>query len=139
MVNPSSIERECKTKVSEQIDLLPEGIGRFRVLTPFRFDDGDHLAITLKENGSGWYLSDEGNTYVHLSYDLAEREIQRGTRQQIIISAPAVFSIEDRDGELVMRIADQRFGDSLYSYVQGLLRITDITFPHAGQGPLDLS
>jgi hypothetical protein len=127
MVNPSNIEQEFKANVSEQISLLPEGNGRFRVLTPFRFDDGDHFAITLKENGAGWYLSDEGNTFMHLSYDLAEREMQRGTRQQILINALSVFSIEDRNGELVMRIPDQRFGDSLYSYLQGILRITDIT------------
>ena len=36
--------------------------------------------------------------------------------------------MEDRDGELRLRIPDQRFGDSLYSFVQALLKISDVTY-----------
>lgn len=128
MLNTCEIERDFRAKVSEQIGLLPEGLNRFRVLTPFRFDDGDHLSIALKQNGHGWHLSDEGHTYMHLSYDIAERELQRGTRQQILASTLSMFSIEDRDGELILRVPDDRFGDGLYDFVQGLLRIADIAF-----------
>ena len=44
-MNPPSVEQEFQKKISEKIRIIPEGIGRFRIFTPFRFDDGDHLAI----------------------------------------------------------------------------------------------
>ena len=49
-----SIERDFREKVSEQIRLAAEGLGRFRVLTPILFDDGDHLAIVLRRDSTGW-------------------------------------------------------------------------------------
>jgi hypothetical protein len=128
MTDAQQIEREFKAKVCDQVALLPEGVGRFRVLTPFRFDDGDHLSIVLKQNGRGWYLSDEAHTYMHLSYDVPDRDRQRGNRQEIADNALCAFSIEDRDGELILRVPGEDYGNSLYSFVQGLLKISDLTF-----------
>jgi hypothetical protein len=92
------------------------------------FDDGDHLSIVLKRENGRWILSDEGHTYMHLTYDIEEKDLQRGTRQKIITNALSLFSVEDREGELIIPISDDRYGDSLYSFVQALLRITDITY-----------
>jgi hypothetical protein len=122
------IERDFREKVCAQIRLAAEGLGRFRVFTPFRFEDGDHLAIVLKQENGSWVLTDEGHTYMHLTYDLDERDLQRGTRQKIIANALSAFSVEDREGELVLRIPEQRYGDALYSYVQALLKISDVTY-----------
>jgi len=123
-----SIEQDFHEKVSAKVHLLPEGMERYRVFTPFLFEDGDHLAIVLKKQGSRWELSDEAHTYMHLTYDLDEKELQRGTRQKIISNALSTFQIEDRDGELVLDVQDERYGDALYSFVQALLKITDITY-----------
>jgi hypothetical protein len=123
-----SIERDFQEKVSAKVRLLPEGMERYRVFTPFLFEDGDHLAIVLKKQGSRWELSDEAHTYMHLTYDLDEKELQRGTRQKIISNALSTFQIEDRDGELVLDVQDERYGDALYSFVQALLKITDISY-----------
>lgn len=65
---------------------------------------------------------------MHLTYDLDEKDLQRGTRQKIITSALSVFTVEDREGELIISIRDHRYGDALYSFVQALLRITDVTY-----------
>ncbi len=128
-MNPEAVEQDFRNKINEKISLLPEGIGRFRVLTPFLFDDGDHLAIVLKQNNSHWVLSDEGHTYMHLTYsDLDERDLQRGTRQKIITSALSAFSIKDDEGELTLAINGNGFGDALFNFVQGLLKITDVTY-----------
>jgi hypothetical protein len=122
------IERDFRQKVCEQVHLAAEGLDRFRVFTPFRFEDGDHLAIVLKRENGGWVLTDEGHTYMHLTYDLEERDLQRGTRQKIIANALSAFRVEDREGELVLSIPEQRYGDALYSYVQALLKISDVTY-----------
>ena len=73
-----TIEQDFHRKVSQKIRLAGEGIDRFRVLTPFLFDDGDHLAIVLKKEGARWVLSDEAHTYMHLTYDIEEKDLHRG-------------------------------------------------------------
>ena len=47
------IERDFKNKVTEKLSLSSEGIDRYRVFTPFMFEDGDHLAIVLKGRMAG--------------------------------------------------------------------------------------
>ena len=123
-----SIVKDFKSKVCEQLRVVPEGNGRFRVFTPFLFEDGDHLAIVLKKDSRGWMLSDEGHTYMHLTYDLDEKDLGRGTRQKIITNALSTFLVSDRNGELVSTVSDGQFGDSLYSFVQAILRISDVAF-----------
>lgn len=123
-----TIERDFKAKVCEKIRLAGEGMERFRVFTPFLFEDGDHLAIVLKREQGAWTLSDEGHTYMHLTYDLDEKDLQRGTRQKVITNALSMFRVEDRDGELLLRIADEQFGDALYSFIQALMKVTDVSF-----------
>ncbi|MDZ7814842.1 MAG: DUF1828 domain-containing protein [Planctomycetota bacterium] len=61
-----AIEAEFKQKVCDEISLHQEGVDRYRVLTPFCFDDGDHLCILLKRSESHWLLTDEGHTFMHL-------------------------------------------------------------------------
>jgi Domain of unknown function DUF1828 len=123
-----TIERDFKQKVCETLTLTSEGVDRYRVFTPFLFEDGDHLAIVLKRDQGRWILSDEGHTYMHLTYDLDEKDLQRGTRQKIITSALSAFSVNDRNGELTLGIQDSNYGDALYSFVQALLKISDVTY-----------
>lgn len=123
-----SIIKDFKAKVCEQLRVVPEGMERFRVFTPFLFEDGDHLAIVLKKDAGGWLLSDEGHTYMHLTYDLEEKDFGKGTRQKIISNALSAFMVADRSGELVSTISNGQFGDSLYSFIQAVLKISDVTF-----------
>ena len=63
---------------------------------------------------------------MHLTYAIDERDLQKGTRQQIVTNALDVFHVQDREGELVLLIDDERYGDALFSFVQALLKITDV-------------
>jgi hypothetical protein len=38
------------------------------------------------------------------------------------------FGLENRDGELVLLVPDERFGDALYSFSQALIKISDVSF-----------
>lgn len=127
-MNTAEIQQEFRQKVCDEIELVSEGIERFRVFTPFMFEDGDHLSIVLKREGERLMLSDEGHTYMHLTYDLDEKDLHKGTRQKIVTNALSVFRVEDREGELSIAIDDSMYGDALYSFVQALLRITDVTY-----------
>ena len=122
------IEAEFRRKVGDEVQLAAEGLDRFRVDTPFKFNDGDHFVIVLKRDGGGWLLSDEGHTYMHLTYALDEKELQRGTRGKIVTNSLAAYAVEDRDGELVLAIPEERSGDALFSYVQALMKVSDVTF-----------
>ena len=122
------IERDFREKVCESVSLHPEGVNRYRVFTPFMFDDGDHLAMVLKREQNGWILSDEGHTLMHLTYSISESDLQRGTRQKIITDALSAFRVQDREGELVAAIREREYGDALYSFVQAVLKISDVTF-----------
>ena len=42
-----TIEQDFHEKVSKQVRLVAEGMERYRVFTPFLFEDGDNLAIVL--------------------------------------------------------------------------------------------
>ena len=122
------MERDFREKVCGDVRLHSEGVDRYRVFTPFRFEDGDHLVVVLSKEAKRWALSDEGHTYMHLTYDIDEPDLQRGTRQRIITNALSVFGVEDREGELRIIIRNGQYGDALYSFVQALLKISDVTF-----------
>ena len=121
-----SIEQDFIDKVSAEIRVLPDGRGRFRVFTPFRFDDGDHIVIVLKKEQGRWLLSDRGHTYMHLTYDISERKLFSGTRGKIISNALSTFKVEDRFGELILEVKDARFGDALYAFAQALVKMGDV-------------
>lgn len=123
-----AIERDFQTKVCEKVRLAAEGVQRYRVFTPFMFDDGDHLSIVLRREPTGWVLSDEGHTYMHLTYEMAEKDLRQGTRNRIVTNALAAYCVDDRDGELVLSVPGDRYGDALYSFVQALLKVADVSF-----------
>ncbi|MCY3986656.1 MAG: DUF1828 domain-containing protein [Candidatus Dadabacteria bacterium] len=127
------IEQDFREKISTKIRLAPEGVDRFRVFTPFLFEDGDHLAIVLKREGERWLLSDEAHTYMHLTYDIDERDLHIGTRQKIISNTLSTFRVEDRQGELTLDVQDERYGDALYSFIQALLKISDVSYLSRGR------
>ncbi len=128
-INSKKIKHEFERQISGQIQLVPDGPNRFRIFTPFTFDDGDCLTIILKNVANHWYLTDEGNTIMHLSYSIDFKDIRSGTRQKIITNTLESFCVEDREGELIMPISEDRdYGDTLFDFAQALLKISDVTF-----------
>lgn len=122
------MERELRQKIAAGIRLVSEGIDRYRVLTPFQFDDGDHLAIVLRKDDDSWMFSDEAHTYMRLSYDIDIDDLHKGTRQKVISNTLSMFGVEDRDGELIVGVSSNDYGNSLYSFIQALLKISDVSF-----------
>lgn len=123
-----NIEKDFIEKFSSRIRIVPDGKGRFRVFTPFRFDDGDHLAIVLKNESGQWVLSDEGHTYMHLTYEIDEKKLHSGIRHKIISGALSMFEVKDRDGELILEVQGEDYGIALYSFAQSLLRVGDVSY-----------
>jgi hypothetical protein len=125
-MNFELIEKEFKNKICEEINLSQEGVNRFIVFNPFMFDDGDHLVVLLKSKDGKWLFTDEGHTFMHVSYD--DIDIDKGTRKKIIDNVLSGYGIKNQEGELISEIYNSQFGDALYSYLQGLVKITDISY-----------
>jgi len=117
-----------KESACGEIDLTSSGINRYLVQVPFTFTDGDHYVVILRQEGQKWILSDEGHTFMHLSYELREKEYEAGNRRKIIDEVLTSYQIENMDGELVLSIPQGRYGDALFTFVQAITRITDMTF-----------
>ncbi|MBP7145157.1 MAG: DUF1828 domain-containing protein [Methanoculleus sp.] len=65
---------------------------------------------------------------MHLTYSIDAKGFERGTHQKAIASALSRFGLENNRGELAIRITDDRFGDALWSFIQALIRISDLTY-----------
>lgn len=100
----------------------------YRLFSPFAFDDGDRFVMILRPGQHAWELSDEGHTFMHLSYKMDEGDLKRGTRQTLIHNTLSLFSIEDRDGELVMPLDDARDGERVFHFAQALCKLSDLAF-----------
>ena len=122
------IIRAFKESACGEINLTSSGINRYLVQVPFTFTDGDHYVVILRQEGQKWILSDEGHTFMHLSYELREKEFEAGNRRKIIDEVLTSYQIENRDGELALTIPSGRYGDALFTFVQAITRITDMTF-----------
>lgn len=121
-----AIERDFKRAVGDDIRLSPEGDNRFRVFTRYMFDDGDHLIVVLRKENDHWLLSDEGHTQMHRSYDAVRGEADLDIRRKAEADAEPAL-IEDRNGELILPIPDERFGDALSTFVHALLQISSVS------------
>ena len=117
-----------KESACGEINLARSGINRYLVDVPFMFTDGDHYVVILRQEGTGWVLSDEGHTFMHLSYDLREMEFEQGNRRKKIDEVLLQYQVGDRDGELVLKIPEGRYGDALFTFIQAITRITDVSF-----------
>lgn len=124
----NTIEKEFKSKVCNEVRLLQEGVDRFRVFTPFLFDDGDALAIVLRKSENEWFLTDAGHTFMHLSYEIDIDSLDKGTRARIISTTLNNFGIRERGGVIFTSITEENMGNVFYNYVQALIKITDVSY-----------
>lgn len=125
-MNTTQLEREFKRKVSAEIDVEPEGIDRYIVYTPFMFDDGDHFVIILKKRDNQWRFTDEGHTFMHMSY--GEIDLSQGMRKSMIDQVQLSFRLGNDGGELCLEVPGKQFGDALFSFVQALVKISDTEY-----------
>jgi len=125
-MNTIDIQRDFQKKVCEEVQLLPEGLMRYIVDHPFTFDDGDHYIVVLRNVAGEWELSDEGHTIMHLSYE--DIDLKKGGYKEIISNTVSAFGLMNREGELTLSIPEMRFGDALFSFIQALVKISDVKY-----------
>ncbi|APH38545.1 DUF1828 domain-containing protein [Methanohalophilus halophilus] len=120
--------KTLRESVCQELEIFQEGKERYVVDTPFGFDDGDSFVIVLKKDEGGWHFTDEGHTLMHLSYYDLDIPSTKGKRRSFFNNILETHNIEDRNGELIIRIENEQYGDSLFSFIQALTKITDLSF-----------
>ncbi len=114
--------------VGSEVRLIAEGTDRYRVLTPFTFDDGDGFGIVYKRDGDRWVLTDEGHTLMHLSYWMDEGDLNRGNRRKIVENTITQFGIGERSGRFELPAEPEAAGNALFTFLQALTKISDVSF-----------
>ena len=126
-----SIQDQFQEKIANKVSLYQEDTDRFRILNPFCFNDGDHFSMVLKKDDLGsnsWIITDEGDTFTRLTDKINESSLREGNRARILKNTLSMFNVIDRDGEFLVEIKNERYGDALYDLVQALVKISDITY-----------
>jgi hypothetical protein len=126
MTFENEILNDFKKKVCGKITLKEMGKNRYMIKTPFKFEDGDLLKIILKKDNGSWYLTDEGHTLMHINYE--GFEIDTPKRQELFSQAISRNFLENDDGEIRSSVVNNEFGNSLYSFIQGLMKIIDLEY-----------
>jgi hypothetical protein len=65
---------------------------------------------------------------MHLSYDIDPKDVEKGNRKKLISSALSAYDIALHEGQLISTVVDEHYGDALFNFVQGLVRISDVSY-----------
>ncbi|MBL8153457.1 MAG: DUF1828 domain-containing protein [Anaerolineae bacterium] len=129
-MNLHGFSESIQSAIGRQVVVESEGQQRFVVTTPFIRDDGDHFNIVLKasDDQTSWVVSDEGETFMHLSYWTDVGVLQEGVRQKITEQVLRQSGVENREGELRMEATYADLGNAVFTFLQTLTRVNDISY-----------
>lgn len=130
MMDMQTLNQTVQNAIGRQVTVEQEGRERYIVTTPFLREDGDHFNIVLRgdETHPAWLLSDEGETLLHLSYWMDYSTLKKGARREVIERVLGQFGVENREGELRMEIDYADLSKAIFTFVQALTRINDVTY-----------
>ena len=98
------------------LKFVPDGIDRYRIETPFRFNDGDHLVIIFVKRDNEWLITDEAHTLIHLA-DEDEGKLQKGIEEALR------YGLECSNGELMIGIVKHDPVTALNQFIKALNKI----------------
>jgi len=124
-MNATDLRQTFQERICQEIELEQQGVDNYAVYTPFMFDDGDHFVVVLRKSPEGWYITDDGHTFMHLSY--SDVDFLAGSRGKFIEESLAAHGVENKAGELRIAVPGDSFGDALYSYLQAIGRVATVT------------
>ncbi len=121
-----TIVSKLREAICRSVTLFEQGKDRYRVLTPFAFPDGDRFCPILMKTGSKWSFTDDGSTFMRITYRINDDSILAGTRGKVIEQAIQSFGLSNTGGVLSIPVTDADFGSALYGFTQAILRISDV-------------
>jgi hypothetical protein len=129
MLELATLEKAICEALCAEVQIVPRPNGVFAVSTPLAFPDGDGLPIFIRSLPTGGLeFTDMGNSLMRLSYEMSPTAIREGTRGRVLGHVLAEFGLEDRSGELVMKVAGTEIGATVFRFSQALTRVHDLSF-----------
>ncbi len=131
-LNLDVLSKHLRKSICDGIEIISKGVDAYQITTPFFFDDGDGYVIYLKMDDSGFYLTDNGHTIMHLSYwmDISQLTREEGERAQLFNGILKAYQVKYFDGKLIMKLPTniESIGNYFLAYVQAITKITDIDY-----------
>ena len=118
--------------------------GSFRMATPFRYPDGSHIDVFLKDSGTlfdGFELSDKGQTVAYL-LDLHVKPWTSQKRKQTMSDICATLGVEQEGGVFRIRLPKEEMNDlpdAILRLGQACIRIADLSYTQRLRAPVALS
>ena len=118
--------------------------GSLRLATPFRYPDGSHIDVFLKEDADlfgGFELSDKGQTTAYL-LDLHVRPWTSQKRKQTLADICATLGVEQEGGAFRIKAKkDDMKGlpDAILRLAQVCIRVADLAFTQRLRAPAGLT
>jgi hypothetical protein len=123
----AELETRLSSALASEVTIHDAGDQGVRIDVPFYFPDGDGFVIYARDSGEGTVaISDRAHTLMHVGYHTDVDKFTRGTRASAFERILSRYSIEDRDGELVVSSAIDEAPEALFGFVQALIKISDM-------------
>lgn len=122
----SGMALNIRRAIRDQIDLRMVD-GKFVVMSPFTFDDGDVLHVALKNVSGRWMLTDEGHTLMHLDTINGSGSLFKGKNNKAIETALALNDLKMEGGEIYGDITGELDGSRYFDLVQCILFISTLS------------
>lgn len=106
--------------------------GELMVDTQFRFPDGDTFPIHLSECRDGdcrLRLSDEGDTFMRMSYEHDVDLFFKGTRGVLLERILTEGGVKWERGALTVRTSQDQLAEAIFQFGHTLTRVYDLTLP----------
>ena len=117
--------------------------GSFRLATPFRYPDGSHIDVFLKDGGTvfdGFELSDKGQTVAYLDLHVNPWSSQRC--KQTMSGICTTLGVEQEGGVFRIRLPKEEMNDlpdAILRLGQACIRIADLSYTQRLRAPVALS
>ena len=124
----NNMQQDFMNDVLGGFELIPHRDDIFYVSTGFYFNDGDEFVIYLQRVENKWILSDNGRTYMYLSFTLDQKQIHAGRRGEVINGVLKKYNIIDKNGELTLELSHGRYGEALNDFIQAIQKISNVLY-----------
>lgn len=100
--------------------------GGIRLSLPLVEADGDYVTVWLRQELGGWKITDNGTTFMRLSYSMDVDLLNEGSRSKVVERVVGEQGVELHDGELSTVVTEGDLGPGLLRFGQAMLRLSDL-------------
>lgn len=134
-MNASELQTELCHALCGIVSVREAATNLWRVDTPWTFPDGDSyvLYVSLSPTG-GLRISDQGLTFMRMSYDGELSRFREGTRGTLLGQIVADAGLAEDDGEFFLDLPREQLAIGVLRMGQALTRLHDLTFLNRTRG-----